>query len=59
MKKTQKVKLTDSQINESFAQFHSNQVLSVTSMLKIKGGDGEADGGEDIIPPPPPPPDEG
>ncbi len=45
-------------VDQLVSNFSGEEILSTQSMLSVRGGDGEGDGGVSIIiiPPPPPPP---
>lgn len=44
--------------DQIFQRFSEGEILSLQSMSRVRGGDGDGNGGDPIIhlPPPPPPP---
>lgn len=42
--------------NDLFSRFSENEILSLQSMSRVRGGDGDGGLPIIIIPPPPPPP---
>jgi hypothetical protein len=56
MKRADKKSVTVRDFDELIAKFSENEVLNVIAMQHVRGGDGPADGGGDIILFPPKPP---
>ncbi len=56
MKRTDKKSVTERDFEQMISTFSENEVLNEYAMQHVRGGDGPADGGGDIILFPPKPP---